>query len=371
MATGARYPVLSYQPLRFIFQLSYVATIIPRLPYYALVSLVPFFRPNSSWGVKQTFVTRLVYPLLDMASRIGITQTLTLEKGKEGERFQTAAPSKLDVYKGPLISESVKPAAIGGTWFPHAPGSDVAGKTIVLYFHGGAFIEGDGRDANCGPLAKRLLSKGGADAVFSLQYRLSGYGGLNPFPAALQDALSGYLFLLHEVRVPASQIVFGGDSAGGNLATALLRYLHDFEAEIHVPMPKCALLFSPWVAPFQYDVTENRNRATDFVPPSYPRRGAHSYAGSFPDGASSPYITILGNPFSAKVPIFVNVGSAELLYGHITSWVEEMRGIDGNVIEVHQEEDAVHDTFLVAELLGFEKTAWEVAERVGEFVRRY
>ncbi|TGJ79003.1 hypothetical protein E0Z10_g9761 [Xylaria hypoxylon] len=306
-----------------------------------------------------------------MASRAGTTKTLTLEKGKEGERFQTVIPSDLDVYKGPLMSETVKPATIGGTWFPHAPGPDVAGKTIVLYFHGGAFIEGDGRDANCGQLAKRLLRKGGADAVFSVQYRLSGYRGVNPFPAALQDALSSYLFLLSKVCVPAGQIVIGGDSAGGNLATALLRYLHEFEAGINVPMPRCAVVLSPWVALFQYEFAENPNRGTDFIPASYSCRGAHAYAGSEPDAASNPYITPLGNPFPTRVPIFVNAGSAELLYESITRWAEEMRGVDGNIVEVHHEEAAVHDTFLLAELLGFEKSAWEVAARIGEFMHRH
>ncbi|KAI8944851.1 alpha/beta hydrolase fold-3 domain-containing protein [Xylaria longipes] len=370
MTSNVRHSLLSYQPLRFLLQLSYVATIIPRLPYYCLVALVPSFRPNPAWTAKQTFITRLVRPLLDLVSRVGITETLTLEKGKEGERFQTVAPSDLDVYKGPLVHGTVKPATIGGTWFPRAPGPDVERKTVFLYFHGGAFIQGDGRDANCGPLAKRLLGKGGADAVFSVQYRLSGYGGMNPFPAALQDALSSYLFLLNESHIPADQIVVGGDSAGANLATALLRYLHEFGVEINVSTPKCAVLLSPWVAPFQYETAGNPNSGTDFVPSSYPKWGAHAYANSWPDTVSDPYITPLGNPFPT-VPIFVNAASAEVLYEKIMRFAKEMRGIDGNVVELHHEKDAVHDTLLVGELLGFEKSAWDVAAKIGEFVRRH
>ncbi|KAI0468008.1 alpha/beta hydrolase fold-3 domain-containing protein [Xylaria cf. heliscus] len=370
MATGARHSLLSYQPFRILFQLSYTATIIPRLPYYVLVALIPFFRPNQTWNAKQTFTTRLVYPILDLASRVGITETLTLEKGKEGERFQTVTPSVLDVYKGPLTHETVKPATIGGTWFPRAPDANVEGMTIFLYFHGGAFIQGDGRDASCGSLAKRLLGKGGADAVFSVQYRLSGYEGMNPFPAALQDALSSYLFLLNEAHVPANQVVVGGDSAGANLVTALLRYLHEFGREVGVPTPKCAALLSPWVAPFEYDFADNPNRGTDYIPSSYARWGAHAYANSWPDTVSDPYITPLGNPFPTPVPIFMNAASAEFLYEMVTRFAEEMRGIDGNVVELHQEKDAVHDTFLIGELLGFGNSAWDVAAKIGEFVRR-
>ncbi|KAI0440576.1 alpha/beta hydrolase fold-3 domain-containing protein [Xylaria telfairii] len=371
MANGVKHPLLSYQPVRILFQLSYVATIIPRLPYYLLVSLVPAFRPNPAWTAKQTFMTRLAFPILDLLSRVGVTETLVLAGGKEGDRFQTVTPSDLDVYKGPLVHETVKPATIGGTWFPRAPGTDVKGKTVVLYFHGGAFIQGDGRDANCGGLAKKLLGKGGADVIFSVQYRLAGYGGMNPFPAALQDAVSSYLFLLNEIHVPADQIVVGGDSAGGNLATAFIRYLEEFGAETNVPTPKCAILLSPWVAPFDYDLQSNPNYKTDFIPPSFARWGAHAYANSWPDTVSNPYITHVGNPFPTRIPLFVNAASAEILYDMILQFAKEMSGIDGNVVELYHEKDAVHDTLLVADIFGFEKSAWDVAAKIGEFVRRY
>lgn len=269
MANQDRHPVLSYQPLRLIFQLSYAALMILRLPYYITVSLIPSFRPHKKWSAKQTFMTRIVYPLLDLTSRVGITETLTLAPGKEGKRFQTIPISTLDVYKGPLASETVKPAKIGGTWFPDAPGQDVISKTVVLYFHGGAFVQGSGRTAECGTIAKYFLEKGSADAVFSLQYRLSGHGGMNPFPAALQDALSSYLFLLNELHIPARQIILAGDSAGATLATALLRYLYEFGSAINTPTPRSAVLLSPWVEPFYYNAADNPHRGTDFIPGTY------------------------------------------------------------------------------------------------------
>ncbi|KAI1424924.1 alpha/beta hydrolase fold-3 domain-containing protein [Xylaria sp. FL1777] len=366
---GLRFPLVSYQPLRLLFQLLYFGTIVVQLPYFALRALVPSLRPHAAWGAKQTFMSLLAYRILDLTSRIGITEKLTLEPGKEGERFQVVKPSTSDFYKGLLAS--TKPATIGGTWYPQAPKENLTSKTIFLYFHGGAFIQGDGRDANCGLIAKRLLDKGGADAVFSVQYRLSGYGGQNPFPAALQDALSSYLFLLNDLHIPASQIVVAGDSAGANLTMALLLYLRNFGTAIGVPTPKCAALLSPWVSPFDYHMDDNPHRGTDFVPATYPQWGADNYAGSWPNARSDPYITQLGNPFPTPVPIFANAGSAELFYERILQWAEEMRGVEGNVVEVHHEDAAPHDTFLGAELLGFEKSAWEVAARIGEFVAKH
>ncbi|KAH9908958.1 alpha/beta hydrolase fold-3 domain-containing protein [Xylariomycetidae sp. FL2044] len=338
MTSRSDFPLLSHQPLRFLFQFTYFTYIAVRVPYYALCSLLPFLRPNSTWTSKQTFMTRVTYSLIDIPSRIGITDKLSLEQGKEGTRFQIVAPSESDFYRGPLQS-NIKP--------------------------------GDGRDATCGTIAKKFLETGGADFVFSVQYRLSGYGGMNPFPAALQDALSGYLYLLHELHIPAMNIVAVGDSAGGNLATALLRYFHEFGAEASIPTPKCAVLISSWVAPFDYHLDDSPHRGTDFIPASFPIWGAHTYAGDLPNPASNPYITPLGNPFPTPVPIFAHVGTAEILLESITRWAHEMRGISSHTVQIYYEESAVHDTFFSGELLGFEKSAWEVAEQIGHFVGNF
>ncbi|KAI1819939.1 alpha/beta hydrolase fold-3 domain-containing protein [Xylaria intraflava] len=371
MAQEHGFPLVSYQPFRLIFKLTYTATIILRLPYYALRAAVPFLRQHPAWSAKQSFLTLVTYPLLDLASRIGITDTLTLEQGQEGKRFQLVRPSASGFYKGVLASETVKPAIVGGTWYPTVPGQDIASKTVFLYFHGGAYVQGDGRDAQCGQIAKKLLDKGGAGAIFVVQYRLSGYGGQNPFPAALQDALSGYLFLLDEMKIPASQIVVAGDSAGGHLAIALLTYIKNFTVATGIPAPKCAVLLSPWVEPFYFDMQDNPNRGTDFVPASYAIWGAKTCFGSRPDPRSDPYITQLGHPFPTSVPIFVNAGSAEIFYGRVVKWADEMRKVPSNVVEIHHEEAAIHDTFLLGEMVGFEKSAWDVAAKVGEFVRKH
>ncbi|TVY85163.1 Acetyl-hydrolase [Lachnellula suecica] len=361
----SHYPLVSYQPLRILFQATYIVLMVLRLPYYTIISLIPRFRPHKKWSAKQTFMTRVSYWFLDCVSRVGITETLTLNPGKEVRRFQVIPVCVLGVYKGPLASQITKPATVGGTWFPDAPGDDVAAKTVVLYFHGGAFVQGDGRTAQYGSIARYFLEKGSGDAVFSLQYRLSGHGGINPFPAALQDTLSSYLFLLNDLHISAGQIILAGDSAGAVLAVSLLRYIYEFGAAINVPTPKCAVLLSPWVEPFYYDAADNPHRGTDFIPGAYggvvpqevkltakPAWGAHAYTGNRPK--TDPYITLLGNAFPTPVPLFVNAGSAELFCQRIVRWAEEMRGVEGNRVEVHCEEGAVHDTFFVGGLMGFE-----------------
>ncbi|KAF4171582.1 hypothetical protein CNMCM8694_008063 [Aspergillus lentulus] len=92
-----------------------------------------------------------------------------------------------------------------------------------LYFHGGSYYLTD-------PCSHREVvasyAKLTGGRVLSVRYRLAPQ---NPFPSALLDALVVYLSLLYPPEgtlhspVPPSHIVFGGDSADGNLATVLLR----------------------------------------------------------------------------------------------------------------------------------------------------
>ncbi|KAJ4313412.1 hypothetical protein N0V94_006950, partial [Neodidymelliopsis sp. IMI 364377] len=102
---------------------------------------------------------------------------------------------------------------------------EVTSKVTVLYFHGGAMYLLD--PATYRATTSRLAKDTGG-RVFNVRYRLSPQ---NPFPAALLDCFTAYLSLLHpppdapHAPVPANEIVFAGDSAGGTCCTALLQLL--------------------------------------------------------------------------------------------------------------------------------------------------
>lgn len=85
------------------------------------------------------------------------------------------------------------------------------------------------------------------DRAFCLNYRLSSAAPFkteNPFPAALVDALAGYRYLVETLGFKATNIVVSGDSAGGHLAFALVRYLTQ-EAIPSLPPSGAAVLLSP------------------------------------------------------------------------------------------------------------------------------
>jgi acetyl esterase/lipase len=143
---------------------------------------------------------------------------------------------------------------------------DTTSKVTVLYFHGGALYLLD--PATYRPTTSRLAKETGG-RVFSVRYRLAPQ---NPFPAALLDALTAYLSLLYpppdapHAPIPASEIVFAGDSAGGILCAALLQLLlhlhrtssgsgssapttrfHGQTVPIPLPLPAGVALVSPWL----------------------------------------------------------------------------------------------------------------------------
>ena len=106
----------------------------------------------------------------------------------------------------------------------------------ILYLHGGGYVIGS--PATHRELARRLSVAADAD-VLSIDYRLAPE---NPFPAAVEDAVSAYRWLVGQGCDPGD-IAIAGDSAGGGLTVATLVSLRDQG----LPLPACGVCLSPWV----------------------------------------------------------------------------------------------------------------------------
>lgn len=110
-----------------------------------------------------------------------------------------------------------------------------ASSQVILYLHGGGYISGSHRTHRA--MVNKICHYANISALV-LNYRLAPE---HPYPAALEDAITAYEYLLKE-GYRADQIVVGGDSAGGGLTMALLYHLR----EQGLTLPKAAVLICPW-----------------------------------------------------------------------------------------------------------------------------
>ncbi|KAI0421758.1 alpha/beta hydrolase fold-3 domain-containing protein [Xylaria grammica] len=368
-------PLASYPVLSAFYKLFYSCTILARLPVWALsLSLFRRARPLPSWSFKQSIMIKLFTEFVFLVSRTETPVPLPLKPGKEKDRWEKLEPFPKDVYRGPLESESVEPAPIGGTWYPKKPTDPASIGSVILHLHGGAFVIGDGRTAASGPMADLFLKQGKTGPIFIPQYRLSSRPTSAPFPAAPQDALTSYLYLVRTLGIPASHIAISGDSAGGNLVIALLRYIAEHGAALDIPQPGSAVIFAPWAAPVKFlwpevVITSNPNFHSDYLGTELCKWGAKTYIrGVAPD---HPYVVPLGHPFQTPVPMLVAFGGAEILAIDGMEWAREMERVEGNTLETYVEPGAPHDTVLIGHIIGFEETSAGVARKMGEFIRQH
>lgn len=370
------FPLVSYLPFRLIYRLLKIGLILTRIPFWILKAAIPSLRPHQNWTFKQSLLRNFAIHSIDLNSTIGITQTLSLKPGKEGPRWSTIEPFDGTMYIGPLLSTNVRPTTVGGTWYgtDRAPTSPEGLQKVAIHLHGGAFVINDGRTDDTGFICNTLVSSAGFSAVFAPQYRLSGYGGRDPFPAGLQDCLTAYLYLIRTLGIKPDHITISGDSAGGNLAIALLRYLEQFGAHLGVPLPGHVVLISPWVAPYATSSSDYKSWSlyeTDILARSFVLWGLETYINQSEYAASGgrDYLNPLGYPFKSSVPIFITWGGREILGLDCSKWADEMKEVEGQGrLEVNIEADAPHDTLLVGELIGWEKSAAAIARKVGQFV---
>ena len=155
-------------------------------------------------------------------------------------------------------AQGVEPACIPGYWM-HGPASQVLigappqpGEKVLLYLHGGYYKTFSAHPTDFTSVVPRTLLARCAPALqraLSVEYRLSSsapFPERHPFPAALLDALAGYAYIVNVAGFAPENIVVGGDSAGGNLAYALTRYLVEHgEQDGILRAPGHLLLLSP------------------------------------------------------------------------------------------------------------------------------
>lgn len=367
--------VFTSQPGKFIFTLWAIVINVIKLPFWSLYFIPPVLRPNPKWTYQQAMRVRILKSWLAYISTIEIKTPMDLRPGAEDDRFVTINPGNSDRYIGVVAQDQeIIPQTISGTWYPARPrlSSDV-GK-VALHFHGGAYVIGNGRTPDAGFAAGTILTNTMVTHVFCPQYRLASNPG-GRFPAFLQDAITSILYVSDELGIPAKHIAISGDSAGGHLCLALLRYITD-HPEAKLTTPACAWLWSPWGNPAAAlepgAMGKQHNEPTDYLVERFGAWGAHSIRPSEASGITlgHPSICISGNAFATPTPLLFLAGESEVLYDDIVKLYEEFKVIKGNIVGLEVMKDAVHDIILIGSFVRFVCEARLAAKSADEFWKR-
>lgn len=263
------------------------------------------------------------------------------------------------------------------------------GEKVLLNIHGGAFAC---QSAHPGDLIssvpRGILQYSGPSVVRALcvEYRTSKRpedGPPNPFPAALLDVIAAFNYLVNDVGFAPEDVIAVGDSAGGNLAAGLARYLVENQGIAGLPSPPGALILcSPWVylGPDPTEPTSSiyTNAATDFISGTNARAtqqavtnyvGPHGQAAALKNryiSPASPDPEMHAVSFAGYPRTFILNAGAEILRDQIFTLAERMKAQLGEKVTYFEVPDVWHD-FLVVPLVGPERA--ETSKTIGKWIR--
>lgn len=227
-------------------------------------------------------------------------------------------------------------------------------EKIILQLHGGGYI---GAMRNAYRMFAGLyneVSKG--MSVLTIDYRVAPE---HPYPAALEDAVAAYRFLLDQGWF-SDQIILAGDSAGGGLAMALCHYIKDHGMQL----PCGIVAMSPWTDLTASGESYHTNYERD---PLFGRtRDSLIYNRDYV-GEHDPmdaYISPLFGDFRGFPPMLIQVGSYEMLLSDSTSVAAKVRE-QGGKVRISIYEGMFHIFQMAALMLPESKRAWV---EIGKFI---
>lgn len=237
-----------------------------------------------------------------------------LTSGESGLNASKRELYPVEPKETPLVPTAAGKPGINAEWLVPS-GADP--EKLILYVHGGGYVSGSCSDHR-GFVSKFAKTTGHTCLVY--EYRLAPE---HPFPAAVDDSVTVYSWLLDKGFNPAN-ILVAGESAGGGLTLVLLLALK----ERKIPLPVAAVAISPWA-----DLTcsgpsyQTKNKVS-----LAPLNSWHVFSKHY-RGASAPNHPLISPVFGdlqGLPPIFINAGTDDELYDDGELFAEKARlaGVD-------------------------------------------
>ena len=251
-----------------------------------------------------------------------------------------------------ISTQRVGAGSVPAEWVS-APG--VATDKVLVELHGGGYLIGSTRTHR---VFLSNLSRATGARVLGLDYRLAPEF---PFPAAVEDTVAAYRWLLANGTDP-KKIMFCGDSAGGGLlvsAMISLRYQGD-------PLPAGGICISPWTDLANTGKSIKTNAEAD---PLISKEMLDQMAEGYMGGKDSR--TPLASPFYADLqglpPLLVQVGAPETMLDDAKGFAERAKGAGVDVtLEVWPEVPHIWPVF--SPIL---PEGQQAIDRIGEFFRKH
>jgi len=214
-----------------------------------------------------------------------------------------------------------------GSWFSgiSLTSKNAEPQVTVLYLHGGGYSFCPRAYADF--IAQITLAA--KSRTFALDYRLAPE---HRFPAQLEDALHAYRWLL-ESGTDSETLVLAGDSAGGNLALALLLAARDS----NLPLPSLAVALSP---PTNFEIDLFPNQEFDWIT----KPALLCWRDWFCDSMQrrDPLVSPLRADLRGLPPIYIQAGCSEILYDSIREFANHAKDQGADVL-LEGWEDMTHD----------------------------
>lgn len=189
---------------------------------------------------------------------------------------------------------------------------------VILYLHGGAYEYGSANTHRT--LAARIGQAAGVKVLLP-EYRLAPE---HPFPAAIEDAVQAYRWLLRQGFHP-TDIIFAGDSAGAGLSVSASLVLRDQNE----PLPAAIICLSPWVDLTSSGESYLKNQQEDpYLTVGAVKRAARLYAGE--ERLDHPLISPVFADLTGLPPMLIQSGSHEILQSDAEKLATQARlgGVD-------------------------------------------
>lgn len=265
------------------------------------------------------------------------------EQCEEGARRFGKLPADLQVE--PLMIDTLR-----AEWLVPAQGT----KDSVLFFvHGGGYVSGSCSDHR---IHAAKFVEGTKMAALLYDYRLAPE---HVFPAALDDSVQAYGWLLAQGISPA-RIVFVGDSAGGGLCLATLLALRDRG----IALPAAAVALSPWTDLTCSGESYRSNARTCLSPTGTWTAFSTHYVGSA--NPTTPGISPLFGQLHDLPPLFISAGGNEILRDDAIAFATKARAA-GVQVTLRVEEGLFHCYPVCAPLI---PEATQTMREICAFIRR-